>query len=305
MDYTRLGYGQEVWIKSGPDKGRKGSVVSKGFGMVNVKLDAETKSFGADSLTAQNPQTVPLPPNFLPLDYKLGDTVEVQCHGYMRFNGIVGTVDRLPTSTTYQNGGDMRYRIKVTDGKDMNEAGDFLYFEPHNLKEAAPKTKRVEGEEIAHADVQINDVIRVEVSSGERAKGYKQVSSKEGTVAFIRRTSNAPSFMHDSQIYTFKTGADDGSFTLNYAHKDEKITLVKAAPNPFVKIVKDLKPGSVVNLVKSTGEVLTYIKARDWLNQSQWHKVSSMSQVSSCFVTDEDVVAVIDLGAKIVHKVTG
>lgn len=301
MDYNKLGYNQEVWVKSGEYKGRKGRVDMKGFGVVNVRFDSETKSFTPDNLTTENPQTVPLPPNFLPLDHKIGDRVEVSGHGYNPFNGITGTVTKLPTSTTYRNGGEKRYRISVTDGgKSSYTAGDVLYFEPATLKAAKPQ--RVEGEEIEHADVQINDVIRVELRSG--SGGYTQTSMKEAKVGVITKRLH-PEYSHPSQVYIFKTSISDGNCLLNYGHKNEKITLVKAAENPWKAIIDGLQAGTVVVRTNADScSTSTFVKSPDVHGSSQWHVMHSGSTRSSSFVTDSDVIRVLsEADAEIVHKV--
>ena len=300
MNYETLHSGQEVWITSGVDKGRKGVITGSGLVGTSVQLDAENKFFDRTKITTKNPQTVPLPPNFLPLDFKIGDRVEVVGHPYVTFNGITGTVTKLPTATTYAHGGEKRYTILVTDGRNSVYAkGDVLCFEPHTLRSAHPV--RIEGKEIAHADVKLNDVILVEFRSG--SGDYKQLSSKEGRVAQISQKNNPAAGEHPSRIYTFRASYKDGGYALNYNHADEKIILVKAAADPYVALLKDLKAGTTVVKENANGSVTTYVKASDCFKQSQWHVIVSLSTRSSSFVTDEDVVKALNEGAEFVHKV--
>lgn len=300
MNYETFYSGQDVWITEGVDKGRKGVITGTGFGGFTIQLDAEKKFFARTKITTKNPQNVPLPPNFLPLDHKVGDTVVVSGHPFTAFNGITGTVTKLPTSTTYAHGGDKRYALVITDGgKSAYVQGDVLLFEPQNLKKAC--AVRIEGKEIAHADVRINDVILVEYRSG--AGNYKQLSSKEGKVASITRKNNPALGEHPASIYTFNAPAADGGYTLNYNNKAEKVILVKGAEDPYVAILKGLLPGTTIVKENPNGSVTTYVRAPDAFKESQWHVVQSLSTRSSVFISDADVIKALNNGAEFVHKV--
>jgi hypothetical protein len=248
-------------------------------------------------------QTVPMPPNFLPLDFKIGDSVEVAKHPFKSFNGIIGTVTKLPTSTSYSNNGDKRYRVTVTDrGKSAYSVGDTMCFEPAVLQKAC--SPRIEGEEIGHTDVKINDIIRVEYHT--LTGNYKQVSSKEGKVAKISKRENPPVDSHPANVYTFFAPSVDGGWRLNYNSKTEKIILVKAAPDPYVELLKDLKAGSVVAWEKETGRHYTYVKATNAFpsdEEGRWHVMDNGHTAHGNKVYESEVARVLGKGAEIVHKV--
>jgi hypothetical protein len=304
MNYADYRPEMTVWVTNGQHKGKKGRIVSKGWGMLSVALDNldETVAFGAESLTNKDPlaQTVPLPPNFIPTEFKLGDVVEVTGHSYSHYNGIRGEVVRLPTSTSYRNGGDRRYQIKVTGkGRSDHRIGNDLFFEGAVLAKYV-KPERVEGQEISHDDVKIGDEIKVEIVT--TTGRYKQSSMKQGKVTSITKRLQPTGDAHID--YAFRTSDGIGwSGPLNFGAKEEKITLIKIAEDPFIAIVNGLAAGTVVILEKDSGEVLSFVKSKDYGGSGQWHKVSSLSSYSSTFVDDRDIIDLLNNGAEIVHKV--
>jgi hypothetical protein len=294
--------GQEVWITGGLDRGKKGIVVSSSWGVCSVKLDSETKTYDKGSVSTTDPKThnVPLPPSFIPSEFKIGDTVEV--HGHPagdHYNGIKGTVTRLPTSTSYRNGGDLRYEFEVTGkGSTAYSIGKGMYFEPQWLRKAA-KAERIVGYQINHRDVQIGDTIRVELHT---KKGrYSKSFVKEGKVSAI--STKLKPVKDDYDTYSFRSSEDGWSDVLNYNEKDEQIFLVEAAKDPYIEIVENLGAGTVIVHEKETGEVLSYIKSLPFIRQSQWHVISSQTNRSSTFVDDLEIINALNDGAKIVHKV--
>lgn len=302
MNDEEIRHGSTVWIKNGLNKGRKGTVVTKGFGSVSVVLEGETKVFILGDVTTKNPaHTVPLPPNFIPADYEIGDLVEVSGHPNGTFNGIEGKITRLPTSTSYSNGGDKRYEVEVTvPNGSIYPAGTSLYFEPKVLKKAVQKP-RIEGNTIKHEDVIIGDTIRVELRSSKGS--YSQLSTKEGKVNAISTKlnhTNLAAYEH----YQFRTSNEEGGYMLNYGHKDEKIFLVKAAEDPWKAIVAGLTSGTVVVRENDNGSVSVFVKAPPSMGSSQWHVMNSLSTRSSSFVTDSDILRILNEGnAEFVHKV--
>lgn len=284
--------GQEVWITGGLDRGKKGVVVDGGFGVYQVQLDSETKTFDRANVSTTNPKnhSVPLPPNFIPTKFKIGDPVEIHGFGATNYNGIKGKIVRLPTSTSYHNGGDPRYAIKG------DTIPNRLYFEEHNLRTPVEKVRHV-GDEIRHEDVQIGDTILTELRSSDGT--YSQLSSKQGKVARITKRSNTTG-LEPCAIYSFASEKHHG---LTFGHTNEKITLLEVAPDPFIAIVDNLAAGTVVVHEKDSEAVLTYVKSLPFVNQSQWHVLSSHSNRSSTFVDDRDVIDALNNGAEIVHKV--
>lgn len=302
MEYVDTTPGLDVWIIRGTHKGKKGTITAKGWGVVTVNVGGEHTAFSPESLTTKDPEAskVPLPPSFIPCEFKLGDIVEVSNHGNGSYNGIRGEVVRLPTSVSYRNGGDKRYRIKVTgQGTSSYSIGNDLYFEGSSLKKYVAG-ERIEGYEINHEDVKVGDEIRVELKSSKG--GYSQISVKQGKVTAISRRLQSTG--NPCTDYTFRTSDGAGwTGSLNYGAKEEKIFLLKAAEDPFIAIVDGLAAGTVVVLEEDSGKVLTFVKSVDYVNQTQWHKVSSQSKYSSTFVSDSDIIEVLNNGAEIVHKV--
>lgn len=300
MRSTTLTHGQEVWITGGLDKGKKGVVIGGGFGVYQIQLDAETKTYDMSSVSTTNPKshTVPLPPSFIPSEFKIGDAVEVHEHPAGDFyNGLKGTITRLPTSTTYRNGGDVRYGIEVTgQGNRDFTIGNRLFFEPQQLRKPVKKVRYV-GDEISHENVQIGDTILTELRSSDGT--YSQLSSKQGKVSRITKKLRAIE-LEPWAIYSFATEKHHG---LTFNLPDEKITLLEIAADPYVAIVENLAAGTVVINEKADGEVLTYVKSLPFVNQSQWHVLSSHTNRSSTFIDDRDVIEALNNGAEIVHKV--
>lgn len=297
MQSTTVNIGQEVWITGGLDKDKKGTVVGGGFGVYQVELDSETKTFDRTNVSTTNPKShaVPLPPNFIPSDFKMGELVEVHGHSGS-YDGIKGKVVRLPTSTSHRTG-DPRYAIEVTGkGNKSFEIGHRLHFEPHNLRTPVKKA-RIVGDEISHEDVQIGDKIRTEIRSTDG--NYSQLSSKEGRVSRITKRLNA-SGLEPWAIYSFGSDRHHG---LTFGNRDEKIILLEAAVDPYIAIVEGLASGSVVTHERESGTVLTYVKSVPFLAQSQWHVISSHSNRSSTFVDDQEIIEALNNGAEIVHKV--
>lgn len=291
MRSTTIEIGQEVWITGGLDRDKKGVVIGGGFGIYQVQLDSETKNFDRSNVSTTNPKnhSVPLPPNFIPCKFKVGDPVEVHGFGGV-YDGIKGKVVRLPTSTSYRNGGDPRY------GVEGDTISNRLYFEEHTLRTPVEKIRRVGGE-IRHEDVRIGDTIRTELRTSDGT--YSQLSSKQGKVARILKASN-PVGMAPCAVYSFSTEKHHG---LTFGQTNEKITLLETAPDPFIAIVGNLAAGTVVVHEKDSEAVLTYVKSLPFINQSQWHVLSSHSNRSSTFVDDKDVIDALNNGAEIVHKV--
>lgn len=290
MQSTTVIHGQEVWITGGPDKDRKGVVIGGGFGAYEVQLDAEVKIFDRHNVSTTNPKnrSVPLPPNFIPSEFQIGDRVEVHGH-HSHYNGTRGKIVRLPTSTTYHNGGDLRYAIDPDNG-------NRFYFEARYLRKPEKKVRHV-GDEIGHEYVQIGDKIRTELRTTDGT--YSQLSSKEGRVSRITKKLN-PVGLEPWAIYSFSTEKHHG---LTFGQRDEKIILLEAAPDPYVAILEGLAAGSVVVHEKESGTVLTYVKSLPFLKDSQWHEISSHSTHSSAFVEDSDIIKALNNGAEFVHKV--
>lgn len=300
MQSTTVTIGQEVWITDGLDRGKKGVVLSGGWGVYQIELDSETKTYDRHSVSTTNPKShsVPLPPNFLPTEFKIGDKVEVygDAAGY-RYNGMEGTIIRLPTSTSYRNGGDIRYGIEITGRSGFSyKIGNRIFFEPDTLRKRA-KTERIVGNEIGHEDVQIGDTIRTELRSTDGT--YNQLSTKEGRVSRITKKLYTTG-LEPWASYSFATEKHHG---LTFGQADEKITLLEIAVDPYVAIVENLAAGTVVVHERESGEVLTYVKSLPFAKQSQWHSVSSQTNRSSTFVDDRDVIDALNNGAEIVHKV--
>jgi len=300
MQSTTVNIGQKVWITSGLDKGKEGTVLEGGWGVYSVKLDAETKTFDRNSVTTEDPKshTIPLPPNFLPTEFKMGDKVEVHEHkaGDM-YNGLKGVIVRLPTSTSYRYGGDPRYGMEVRgQGNKEFTIGNRLYFEPQHLRKPVEKERYV-GDEIGHDAVQIGDTIRVELRSSDG--DYAHTSTKTGKVARIVKRVNTDG-LEPWDIYSFANKSHHG---LNFQSRNERVYLLEIAVDPYVEIVNNLGAGTIVILEKDTGEILTFVKSLPFTKQSQWHKVSSSSSHSSTFVDDRDIIELLGRGAKIVHKV--
>lgn len=291
MQSTTITIGQEVWITGGLDKDKKGTVVGGGFGVYQVELDSETKTFDRTNVTTTNPKShsVPLPPNFLPTEFKVGDVVEIHGYGATTYNGIKGKIIRLPTSTSYRNGGDKRYGIAATNGNKY-------FFEAEYLRKVAKKA-RIVGEEISHEAVRIGDTIRTDLRTTDGT--YSQLSSKEGRVTRIV-SSGSMAGKEPCQVFSFSTERNHG---LTFGIPAEKITLLEAAVDPYIAIVDNLAAGTVVINEKSTGEVLSYVKSLPFCGTPQWHVVSSVSKRSSSFVGDADVIEALNNGAEIVHKV--
>lgn len=290
MQSTTVIIGQEVWITGGLDKDKRGVVVGGGFGVYQVQLDVETKTFDRHNVSTTNPKNhaVPLPPNFIPCKFKVGDPVEVHGFGGV-YDNIKGKIARLPTSTSYRNGGDPRY------GVEGDTISNRLYFEEHNLRTPVEKVRYV-GDEIGHEDVRIGDTILTELRTSDGT--YSQLSSKQGRVARITKRAYATG-LKPYEIYSFASEKHHG---LTFGQRDEKITLLEIAPDPYIAIVKGLAAGSVVVHEKDSGTVLTYVKSLPF-EERQWHVVSSHSSRSSTFVDDKDVIEALNNGAEIVHKV--
>jgi hypothetical protein len=284
---------QTVWITDGIDKGKRGKVEYTGFGSVSVVLDGESKVYTKSSVTTKDPNSIPLPPNFIPNTFKVGDKVVVNSESSPQFTGIEGYVKTVPNSVA-TGGMGRTYTIRVTkaNGKSGHDVGEHVYILPQSLS-LVPKAERIEGEEIAREDVRVGDTIRTTITS--EGNGYTQTSSKEGKVTKIVTNPSKTNFI----FYATNTN------TLNYGANDEVITLVKRGEDPYVQILKDLSNGTVVSLEKGEGgEVMTYIKSVPWGSTSQWHLTSSASGRSSTFVTEEEVVDILSRGvAEIVHKV--
>lgn len=291
MRSTTIEFGQEVWITGGLDKDKKGVVVGGGFGIYQVQLDSETKNFDRSNVSTTNPKnhSVPLPPNFIPTKFKVGDLVEIHGFGGV-YDGIKGKIARLPTSTSYRNGGDPRY------GVEGDTISNRLYFEEHNLRTPVEKIRYV-GDEIRHEDVKIGDTILTELRTSDGT--YSQLSSKQGRVARITKRTHTTG-LKPYEIYSFASEKHHG---LTFQQRDEKITLLEIAPDPFIAIVDSLAAGTVVVHEKDSDAVLTYVKSLPFINQSQWHVLSSHSNRSSTFVDDKDVIDALNNGAEIVHKV--
>lgn len=290
MNDEQLHSGSTVWIKDGLDKGRKGVVDVKGFGQVWVVLEGETKVFSQTSVTTKDPNHIPLPPNFLPLDFKVGDKVEVSGHRNDSFNGIVGTVIGLPSYHTRTGDiSDNRYKIRVSTSPQI------LWFAPELLKAAAP-AERIEGNEIAHEDVQVGDTISVRIEATQH--GVKEVNEREGVVASVSHSGS-------NGRHRFFARKPCGNYApLNFLEGSETVVLLKKGESPNVAVVKELAAGTVI--VKDSvidGSVSTYVKSLNWHTDSQWHSVNSRSSISSTFVTDNEIVRLLDNGAKIVHTV--
>ncbi len=300
MKSSTIFNGQEVWITGGLDNGKKGVVIGGGWGVYSVQLDAETKTFEQHSVSTVNPKShnVPLPPSFIPSEFKIGDPVEVYDHpAGEHYNGLKGTIVRLPTSTSYRNGGDPRYGIEVTGkGNKKYSIGNRIFFEAQHLRKPTKKVRYV-GDEIGHEDVQIGDTIRTELRSTDGT--YSRLSTKEGRVSRIAKKLHATG-LEPWAIYSFATEKHHG---LTFGMYDEKITLLEIAVDPYVAIVENLAAGTVVVHEKESGAVLTYVKSLPFATQSQWHVVSSHSNRSSTFVDDRDVIDALNNGAEIVHKV--
>lgn len=299
MNNEELHQGTTVWITTGPDKGRKGTVDYKGFGQVSVHLDGERKTFMQYSVTTKNPaHTVPLPPNFLPLDHKVGDTVIVKgFHHLPQYNDVVGVVTRVPTGVASSGFTARSYRIIGAKSSAFPDVPlDFL---PEFLKPFEPE--RVEGEEIRHEDVKVGDTIRTELHSSRG--GYSQMSSKQGKVHSITYSSCPTSDAEAWEHYVFKSKEDGYVDVLNYRHRDEKIILVKAGESKWISIVKELKTGSVVVRENTNGTVTTFVKSVNWGGSSQWHSINSLSNKSSSFVSDSDVIRVLETeNAKVIYS---
>jgi len=298
MKYEEVTPGQEVWIIGNcRDKGKRGVVESKGWGAVRVVLD-DVKLFDASSLSTADPAkpSVPLPPNFIPSEFKLRDLLEVTDNTLKTFNGIRGNVIKLPTSTSRRNSGDNRYHLSVTDPAGSHyKVGTTLCFEADNLKKVDEKPRRIEGIEIGHEDVQIGDTIRTELRTTDGT--YSHAFIKEGKVA---RIATDDCYTQPWSFYSFATDRNHG---LTFAQAHEKITLLKAAEDPYVAIVENLAAGTVIIHERDGGEVLTYVKSLPFVRQTQWHILSSMSNRSSTFVDDQTIINALNNGAEIVHKV--
>lgn len=290
MQSTTVITGQEVWITGGLDKDKRGVVVGDGFGVYQVQLDAEVKTFDRANVSTTDPKnhSVPLPPNFIPSEFKIGDLVEVHGHN-KHYNGTKGKIVRLPTSTSYSNGGDVRYAIDPDNG-------NRFFFEAKYLRKPAKKVRYV-GDEIGHEDVRIGDTILTELRTSDGT--YSQLSSKQGRVARITKRAYATG-LKPYEIYSFASEKHHG---LTFGQRDEKITLLEVAPDPFIAIVGNLAAGTVVVHEKDSEAVLTYVKSLPFANRSQWHVLSSHSNRSSTFVDDKDVIDALNNGAEIVHKV--
>ncbi len=291
--------GQEVWITGGLDKGKKGIVIGGGWGVYSIQLDSETKTYDRHSVSTTNPKShnVPLPPSFIPSEFKIGDLVEVNDHpaGH-HYNGLKGKIIRLPTSTSYRNGGDPRYGMEITGkGSTTYSIGNRIFFEAPHLRKPVKKVRYV-GDEIGHEDVQIGDTVRTELRSTDGT--YSHTSTKQGKV--FRITENTAAGSTPWQIYSFENERNHG-LTFGQAH--EKITLLEISVDPYVAIVENLAAGTVVVHERESGEVLTYVKSLPFAKQSQWHSVSSQNNASSTFVDDRDIIDALNNGAEIVHKV--
>lgn len=237
---------------------------------------------------------VPLPPNFLPNKFKVGDRVETM-HPQSNYRGIIGKVTKTPSSTDRLAGYSARaYHISVLHAPRGNYSpGYVLHFMEEGLKEA-PAPPRIEGEEIAREDVKIGDTIRTTITS--EGNGYKQVSSKEGKVTKIMTNPSKTNFI----FYANDTN------TLNYGANNEVITLIKKGESPWTTILNGLTAGSVVVYEKSEGRTITYVKSADGfgsLSKDNWHEINNNISASSTKVPEAEVLKALEDGAEIVHKV--
>jgi hypothetical protein len=241
-------------------------------------------------------KSIPLPPNFLPLEHKVGDKVVVKGFYLSNYNDVVGVVERVPTSLSGPLFSSRAYRIRALKSTAYPDAPlDFLpeFLHAHST--------RVEGEEIAHKVVRIGDTIRVTHST--TMGRYTQSSVREGVVSSITY-SLEPKGKKPWEHYIFRGWEEGKGVALNFQTENEIITLVKAAEDPWKAIVEGLTAGTVVVRENKNGSTTTYVKAPDWHTSSQWHIVSSLSTKSSTFVSDSDVIEILGTGeAEIVHKV--
>jgi hypothetical protein len=181
-------------------------------------------------------------------------------------------------------------------GNDGFTNGDRLFFTSATLRKPVEKVRYV-GDEIGHEDVQIGDTILTELRTSDGT--YSRLSTKQGKVARITKKLYSEG-LEPWAVYSFATEKHHG---LTFGMADEKITLLEIAPDPYVAIVENLAAGTVVVHERDGGEVVTYIKSLPFVNQTQWHCLSSQSNRSSTFVGDRDVIEALNNGAEIVHKV--
>jgi hypothetical protein len=294
--------GRTVWIKSGDRKGQQAKVYQgRPHNKIEVRFGfADYAVYDTDELSLEDPakNDLPLPPNFLPNTFSVGDRVVVKNSRTHALNGVEGTVVAVPTAAATW-GNDRMYKIKLTKltGKTSHVLGQNVYFYPDSLQ-AAPPLEYREGDEIPHEAVQIGDTILVAYTT--EGGGIQQTSTKQGTVAKITRDNF-------NKKMCFYARSDNGSTVgLSYGIDGEKITLIKKAPNPYVEILKGLKAGSVVAWEKETGRHYTFVKSCDGfgaLTKDNWHEINNNISASSSKVTEDAVVKALSNGAEIVHKV--